>query len=130
MQIHDELERVRDVLAPPPVEPMIRSLLEARSDCVAALFDLEELARSGPLPVHLRRAQGDARAMLVRLNERLYRMAPLPVGQRFDTEFERGCTVVEAPSERGTFVALDSEGVSCTFSVGMITRDYNKGEAL
>ena len=58
--------------------------------------------------------------------------AALSVGTRFDTDYETGCVVTEAPSaahvysNRRTngpavnFAALDSEGVECEFSTAMV----------
>ena len=49
----------------------------------------------------------------------------LPVGTRFDTEFETGCVVTIPPGDEelgaGNFLALDTEGVECLFHVQMIT---------
>lgn len=45
----------------------------------------------------------------------------LKPGTSFDTHHERGCVVVEAPAPGSLeFVARDSDGVECSFSVRMV----------
>lgn len=41
-------------------------------------------------------------------------------GTEFDTPFERGCIVVTLPDGLGTFIALDSDGVECEFTLDMV----------
>lgn len=48
-------------------------------------------------------------------------MALLKPGVRFSTPFESGCIVVGEPDQFGAFVALDSDGVACEYSVPMVT---------
>lgn len=43
------------------------------------------------------------------------------IGQRFCTPYEHGCIVTSLPDEDGEFLALDSDGVECSFNVDMIT---------
>jgi len=45
----------------------------------------------------------------------------LPNGNLIET----GCKVIEAPDEFGAFVAIDSEGVECTFSTSMVSNIWN-----
>lgn len=45
----------------------------------------------------------------------------LTEGAEFDTPFERGCIVVTLPNSRGNFVALDSAGVECHYTLDMVT---------
>lgn len=46
----------------------------------------------------------------------------LCVGARFATEFETGCQVTAGPDEHGNFLALDSDGVECRFTILMVVR--------
>ena len=44
------------------------------------------------------------------------RLAPLLVpGARFNTPFESGCVVTAAPDADGWLLALDSDGVECSY---------------
>jgi hypothetical protein len=45
----------------------------------------------------------------------------LAIGDTFNTPFEKGCVVTEEPDERGQFLALDSDGVECSFHVKMVS---------
>ncbi len=38
-------------------------------------------------------------------------------GARFSTPHESGCTVLTAPDAAGSFRALDSDGVECSYEV-------------
>lgn len=49
----------------------------------------------------------------------------LIVGARFNTPFEEGCIVTEAPDEFGSFAGLDSEGVECGYDIIMVTEVYS-----
>jgi hypothetical protein len=46
--------------------------------------------------------------------------AALTPGTVFTTPFESGCVVTQAPDEFGSFLALDSEGVECSYGVMMV----------
>jgi hypothetical protein len=47
---------------------------------------------------------------------------PLPIGTVFDTPAESGCVVTSLPDADGNFLALDSDGVECSFSRVMVAR--------
>lgn len=44
----------------------------------------------------------------------------LTKGVKFNTPFEQGCTVADAPDKFGNFAAIDSEGVECVFHTVMV----------
>ena len=44
----------------------------------------------------------------------------LTVGTEFATPFEAGCVVTQEPDPRGEFLARDSDGVECAYSVDMV----------
>jgi hypothetical protein len=44
----------------------------------------------------------------------------LNVGDIFDTPFETGCVVTEPVDSDGNFVAIDSDGVECNYTVRMV----------
>lgn len=41
-------------------------------------------------------------------------------GTVFNTPFEKGCVAVSSPDQFGGFVATDSDGVECSYSVAMV----------
>ena len=45
-------------------------------------------------------------------------------GTIFDTKYEFGCVVIEEPDESGSFAALDSDDVECSYGVAMVIRTY------
>lgn len=46
----------------------------------------------------------------------------LTIGARFATEAETGCVVTGPVDEDGSFPALDSDGVECSFNILMVVR--------
>lgn len=50
------------------------------------------------------------------------------VGQRFNTDSERGCEVVTLPDADGNFDAFDSDRVLCSFSTAMVRSVCCNGE--
>ena len=44
----------------------------------------------------------------------------LPVGCKFDTRYESGCRVTRTVDNYGEFLALDSDGVECAYTVSMV----------
>jgi hypothetical protein len=47
------------------------------------------------------------------------------VGTVFDTDFETGCVATTEPTQWGSFNAIDSDGVECTFSLSMVTEVHD-----
>ena len=46
----------------------------------------------------------------------------LTIGTRFATEAETGCVVTGPVEDNGNFLALDSDGVECSFNILMVVR--------
>lgn len=46
----------------------------------------------------------------------------LTIGARFATEAETGCAVPGPVEDNGNFMALDSDGVECSFNILMVVR--------
>jgi hypothetical protein len=46
--------------------------------------------------------------------------ADFSIGARFSTLYESGCIVVTLPDTDGNFIGTDSDGVDCSYSIGMV----------
>lgn len=44
----------------------------------------------------------------------------MQIGDTFSTLYEKRCIVITLPDSEGEFIALDSDGVECSFHVSMI----------